>query len=548
MASLNLITSNPVMDAYDRRTALTNQQAQQDLANAAARQQLAFDAQANPIRLRDINSTADINAANAEVAGATKRNRIDQSGYDTRKSQLGVQYDEATLPSRISEAGSNARTAAANADVAAGTVAPRISLAGSQAAEGAANARVAQGTVGSRIAEAGSNAATSAANARVAQDTVGSRINLAAAQAKVAQNAAQYDKEGRWFDLFSKNPQLAITQAGQYGVPAELLAAAQDQAKAAWMQQAWSTIEAQYPGEQNAALRAAVFEQQVRAAGSNPSAASAMTVPEGAPPPQTRQDELRQQAADLKLIPGSRDYVNFIASDGKTLPGDKKIITLYDPGGKPRSMREDDPSIDQLLQNGWTSIAPKSGAVLTQVGTDANGQPVFDYVATAPKLTEDQSKAMNFASRMEASSPIIDKFEQQGADYLARAANSLPGGLGNYMQTPEFQQYTQAKEDFLRAVLRKESGAVISNEEMVGGDRQYFPAPGDSPAVIAQKRQNRRVALEAMKSAAGPGATLIPGIIDRAVGEPAAPSAAATSSTPHPSEMSDDELLKALQQ
>ncbi len=493
---LRYITSNPVSDAYNEGQSRRADQEAADLRNSLGqatllrtvkmlplevkgaeeglrgqRQTNDFNEQANPSRLSSIQSTADVDKTKAYVAGQT-----------------------------------------ADADILTGL---------SNAKAASANAKVAAGTADARIAEAGANAATAGANAQVAQGTVGARIDAAKAQAAVAQNGAQYDKEGRWFDLFSKNPQLALTRAAEFGVPQEVVAAAQDQNTAAWLSQAWKTVETQYPGDQNAAMRAAVFEQMVEAAGANPSASSAMAVPSGSPAPKTRQDELREMAQQLGLKVGTQDYVNFMGSDGKTLPGDRKIITLYDTGGMPKSLYEDDPAVSQMLKDGWTAAAPKSGKVMTQTGVDDKGNPIFEFQDPAPKLTEDQSKAMNFAARMGASEPTISELEQQGTDWWARAKQQYGGDLANYLQSPDYQRFWQAKEDFMRAVLRKESGAVISQEEMAGGDKQYFPQPGDGPDVIKQKQQNRRVALEAMKTAAGPGASLIPGIIDRAKSQPA---------------------------
>ena len=51
--------------------------------------------------------------------------------------------------------------------------------------------------------------------------------------------------------------------------------------------------------------------------------------------------------------------------------------------------------------------------------------------------------------------------------------------------------------------MRKESGAAIGKDEMDAEFRTYFPQIGDGPAVIAQKAAARRVATQAMKTAAG---------------------------------------------
>ena len=72
------------------------------------------------------------------------------------------------------------------------------------------------------------------------------------------------------------------------------------------------------------------------------------------------------------------------------------------------------------------------------------------------------------------------------------------------MLSADQQKYEQAQRDFLNAVLRKESGAVISDEEFDNGKKQYFPQPGDSDIVIEQKRQNRARAIQGIASGTGP--------------------------------------------
>jgi hypothetical protein len=68
----------------------------------------------------------------------------------------------------------------------------------------------------------------------------------------------------------------------------------------------------------------------------------------------------------------------------------------------------------------------------------------------------------------------------------------------------EYQKYDQAKRDFVNAVLRKESGAAISQSEFVNAEKQYFPQPGDTPEVIAQKAKNRATAIDTIANAGAP--------------------------------------------
>jgi hypothetical protein len=87
--------------------------------------------------------------------------------------------------------------------------------------------------------------------------------------------------------------------------------------------------------------------------------------------------------------------------------------------------------------------------------------------------------------------------------------NVLPGVLGGPSESQ--QQYQQAKTNFITAVLRKESGAAIGQNEFETEEKKYFPQAGDSKANIAQKQRARELAVEAMKIQAGPGAKSIGG-------------------------------------
>jgi hypothetical protein len=63
--------------------------------------------------------------------------------------------------------------------------------------------------------------------------------------------------------------------------------------------------------------------------------------------------------------------------------------------------------------------------------------------------------------------------------------------------------------NFISAVLRKESGASIQPSEFSLMEKLYFPRPGDLPPVIKQKQDARKLAIQAMKVQAGPGAKSI---------------------------------------
>jgi hypothetical protein len=123
----------------------------------------------------------------------------------------------------------------------------------------------------------------------------------------------------------------------------------------------------------------------------------------------------------------------------------------------------------------------KGGFTLTQGGATV-GKP----------KTEGQANATGFWDRVSIANKNLEGLEDQGTSFAGNVLASLPLGTGNWLQTEEFQLYSQSQEDWINAVLRDESGAAIGPAEFESAKTQYFPQVGDKPAVIAQKRANRK--------------------------------------------------------
>lgn len=153
---------------------------------------------------------------------------------------------------------------------------------------------------------------------------------------------------------------------------------------------------------------------------------------------------------------------------------------------------------------GIVYVPKRPGAPVIPI-TDAQGKPIMG--AGGGKPNDSELNAAGFAQRMEMASSIISRLPPSAQTSVASAAaGSVPlvGGLAQrIVQSPAQQQYKQAADDWIRAKLRKESGAVIGKEEMDQEYITYFPQVGDSPAVIAQKAQARAIATNAMRTSAG---------------------------------------------
>lgn len=112
-------------------------------------------------------------------------------------------------------------------------------------------------------------------------------------------------------------------------------------------------------------------------------------------------------------------------------------------------------------------------------------------------LTEGQAKSALFGSRMAMANKIFDTLEQSGVTTSFPGMNSGygVGSVVSAFSSADQQQLMQAKRDFLNAILRRESGAVIGESEFASGEKQYFPQIGDDKKTIAQKKANREAAM-----------------------------------------------------
>jgi hypothetical protein len=123
------------------------------------------------------------------------------------------------------------------------------------------------------------------------------------------------------------------------------------------------------------------------------------------------------------------------------------------------------------------------------------------------KATEGERTSSNYADRMQAAEALLGNYQPSIKDYAAANAVMQRGPLvasaANAALSAEGQQYYQAASDWVRAKLRKESGAVISPGEMAQEIKTYFPVPGDTQATIEQKLRARQQAWTGMHNMAG---------------------------------------------
>lgn len=187
--------------------------------------------------------------------------------------------------------------------------------------------------------------------------------------------------------------------------------------------------------------------------------------------------------------------------------------------GQGRFNHVQDPNTGQvMLYNTATGeMSPVTGMGGGEIPTTAGGAPGFAIPpGVFPKLTETQDKARFYASNMSRALPAMLQVFNQGyvptrADQIA-AGPPATGFIGKTADavTPrsfasdEGRSFYTAGRQVLAAILRKESGAAITDDEWTSYGPIYLPWPGDNDAERRRKMADLQSIANNMAMSAGP--------------------------------------------
>lgn len=214
---------------------------------------------------------------------------------------------------------------------------------------------------------------------------------------------------------------------------------------------------------------------------------------------QGQQDNLIEINGQL-IDKNTRQVVGDYRTNGDDLKPTELQRDLLAAGLKPGTPEWNEAILSKLKPKGMVVESDGQGGFRLAQGVD---------VAGGANLNVSQGQNSGFLLRAQDADKVITGLNDEGTSVWNKVANKVPMGLGNYVVSDEAQKLDQAKRDFINAVLRQESGAVISAEEFANADKQYFPQPGDSEAVIQQKANNRQNAIQGFRLRSGPGAQAV---------------------------------------
>jgi len=129
--------------------------------------------------------------------------------------------------------------------------------------------------------------------------------------------------------------------------------------------------------------------------------------------------------------------------------------------------------------------------------------------ASNRSMSEAESNSFIFSERMRFDNQIMDQMVIEGVapsksivdGWIASKNQNKAFSISNALLDPKYQQWKSAADNFIRATLRRESGAAIADHEYVGGFKDYIELLGDSPGLVKQKRDLRLGITNAMRKA-----------------------------------------------
>jgi len=122
--------------------------------------------------------------------------------------------------------------------------------------------------------------------------------------------------------------------------------------------------------------------------------------------------------------------------------------------------------------------------------------------ADSKPATGAERQALSFYNRAAEAAKTVTPLEE-GIGQMGLAGQARLEYAPNFLQSPEGQSYRQAQRAFTEARLRKESGAAIPPAEYENDSKTYFAQPGDSAAILEQKRKARQTVLDGLAFSSG---------------------------------------------
>jgi hypothetical protein len=120
-------------------------------------------------------------------------------------------------------------------------------------------------------------------------------------------------------------------------------------------------------------------------------------------------------------------------------------------------------------------------------------------------FTEGEGKDVVYATRARGALEVLEPVAGELTSLGSQIAGYDPTGIvRSRVQSSNYQVARQAGDEFLQAILRKDTGAAITAGEQALYGVTYLPQPGDGPEVLEAKRAARQRAVAAINAGMSP--------------------------------------------
>jgi hypothetical protein len=207
----------------------------------------------------------------------------------------------------------------------------------------------------------------------------------------------------------------------------------------------------------------------------------------------------------LELAPKMRDGT---ANDQEKARYSGAYYALQQSGGQPVTMTDPSDSSRTIPAMITRRLAPElpeppGGAlplVMMQPGAGKQDQ-----------MNDAQATSANYADRMVTANRVMGALDADATTWAQKVRERAGNFIGYNINSPEYQRLRQAQENFLIGILRKESGAAVSQAEWDRYAKFYFPMPGDDATTVKQKQETREQAMRGLQREAGPAYKVLNG-------------------------------------
>ncbi|WP_391487155.1 phage DNA ejection protein [Leclercia tamurae] len=217
----------------------------------------------------------------------------------------------------------------------------------------------------------------------------------------------------------------------------------------------------------------------------------------------SRENSIRSAYAPTAAMQNYSQYAQLLKSDPESAAAFAAAAGINTAAKKLMSVKEND---DGTVTKYYTDGSEEQGNAnkpITADGIRPISLPAAQKVME--KAPEGAKKAAGFAYRVRDSLDSMDTLKDQISPSRVAAINNALGNgtIANMSLSPTEQQYVVNGNDAIMAVLRQETGAAITPEEMSQYYKMYFPQPGDAPKTIETKRRKMENQFQSLKGASG---------------------------------------------